>query len=550
MLKYRLQIGILGFLFCGYFYVCTDMVGSLVVLNLCYRVRMFRVSFRLVVLYISQRVFRFSEYYIEGDNYETRFFIFFVTFVGSIVVFLISPDFFFLILGWELLGIRSYLLVRYYQSSYRLYSSILTIFVNRVGDRAILVNICRLLPFFLLFDRGDCLYIKLFLCLGCFVKRAQLPFSVWLPAAMAAPTPVSALVHSSTLVTAGTYLFLEIIYIFDRFDLVVVTLVRLRTIVYASVRAFFEVNLKKVIALSTTRQVRVVFFVARQNLPNIAIMHLLVHAFFKSVLFITTGIGLHRHFGDLDSRYLKFSWLSRPFIMRLLVVSNICLVGFPFSSAFYSKDQGFDYRIGLNWPFHLVSVILLLSIFFSCVYRFKIISNFLSNYLDSIVKRSPLIRKLLLNVLTPLLLVIRGFGVFYGDYVLVGPFYFSLEPLTKVLIFLLVIVPVVLLGFYWGSSYSIISTLIGLNFTLGKLTYLISSMSHNSFFIRIKINPLVGLVNNFKLSLNSLDYGVLTILRGKNFPLLFRQVYLWRLKMNTHRIVALTVTFFYLVLIM
>ncbi len=168
--------------------------------------------FLSIVMLISGFISNYSVYYMEGDKDYLRFFLILLLFVSSMVFLIIRPNLVSLLLGWDGLGLTSYALVIYYQNRSSNNSGIITVLSNRVGDAALLVAIGWCLTYgsynFLFFSSMESL-VFFMVVLGAMTKRAQLPFSAWLPAAMAAPTPVSALVHSSTLVTAGVYLVIR-----------------------------------------------------------------------------------------------------------------------------------------------------------------------------------------------------------------------------------------------------------------------------------------------------------------------------------------------------
>lgn len=170
-------------------------------------------------------------------------------------------------------------------------------------------------------------------------KRAQVPFSAWLPAAMAAPTPVSALVHSSTLVTAGVYLLLRIIpMVLTGSRLTLVGVIGGITITIARLRAFLESDLKKIVALSTLSQLGVIVLRLRLGLPTIAFFHLVVHAFFKALLFIATGNLIHNSSDYQDLRRIGGHLPALPLTQATVIITKLSLCGVPFFSAFFSKE--------------------------------------------------------------------------------------------------------------------------------------------------------------------------------------------------------------------
>jgi len=173
--------------------------------------------------------------------------------------------------------------------------------------------------------------------LAAMTKSAQIPFSAWLPAAIAAPTPVSALVHSSTLVTAGVYLLIRFNEAIEYSR--VLLLISLLTMLISGLGACFEQDAKKIVALSTLRQLGVIMFSLSMGLWEIAFFHLLRHALFKSLLFMCIGIYIHGIVNQQDLRGIGFQFNSMPVVSGYFLVSSLSLRGFPFLSGFYSKDS-------------------------------------------------------------------------------------------------------------------------------------------------------------------------------------------------------------------
>jgi len=205
--------------------------------------------------------------------------------------------------------------------------------------------------------------------LGCITKRAQLPFSSWLPAAMAAPTPVSSLVHSSTLVTAGVYLLVRFNFLLDSIYFILVP-ISLFTIFLAGLCAVYELDFKKVVAMSTLRQLGFIIFSIRSGYWVLGFLHIIFHAFFKSSLFLSTGNLMHYLIGDQDSR--AFGSLGSSFFSKLLfVISSLSLIGFPFSLGFYSKDTILG---SLLFDFSsITSFLFILGCCFTVAYRLRLI---------------------------------------------------------------------------------------------------------------------------------------------------------------------------------
>nr|YP_004934885.1 NADH dehydrogenase subunit 5 [Ovatella vulcani]AEQ93845.1 NADH dehydrogenase subunit 5 [Ovatella vulcani] len=299
-------------------------------------------SFGAVVTFISACVFTFACKYMEEDVFFYRFIWILLAFVISMNLLIFSGSVFFLLLGWDGLGITSFALIVYYQSHESLSAGFQTLMANRVGDALIVAGS------FLFLCLGQYSYVSvtsemgglvLLLCVAATTKSAQYPFSSWLPAAMAAPTPVSALVHSSTLVTAGIYLVIRLSHNVPLSEMssTLMLLCGAVTCLLGGWAATFENDIKKVIALSTLSQLGVMVFSLGLCLPSLALFHLYTHALFKALLFLAAGAILLTSFGTQDIRLLGGVGLSMPLPMVLFNVSSLCLIGAPFLSAFYSK---------------------------------------------------------------------------------------------------------------------------------------------------------------------------------------------------------------------
>ena len=304
------------------------------------------ISFMFIsfVCFISSMVLFYRGEYIRGDINVNRFIYLVLGFVFSILLLIISPNLIRILLGWDGLGLVSYALVIYYQNEKSAGAGILTALSNRVGDVAILLSIALISSFggwsfiFYVGGRVEGSLVAL-IVLASITKSAQIPFSAWLPAAMAAPTPVSALVHSSTLVTAGVYLLIRFRpCLKDSWVRVILFLLGRITIFMAGLGANFETDLKKIIALSTLSQLGVMIRVLSLGWRGLAFFHLLTHALFKALLFICAGSIIHRAGDSQDIRTIGGLVYFIPLRVVCLNLANLSLCGFPFLAGFYSKD--------------------------------------------------------------------------------------------------------------------------------------------------------------------------------------------------------------------
>nr|YP_009093773.1 NADH dehydrogenase subunit 5 [Ulomoides dermestoides]AIS67605.1 NADH dehydrogenase subunit 5 [Ulomoides dermestoides] len=303
--------------------------------------------FMSFVLFISSVVIFYSDEYMEGDMSINRFIMLVVMFVVSMMLLILSPNLISILLGWDGLGLVSYCLVIYYQNIKSYNAGMLTALSNRIGDVALLMAIAWMLNygswnyiFFLEELKGD-LYMEIIsymVLLAAMTKSAQIPFSSWLPAAMAAPTPVSSLVHSSTLVTAGVYLLIRFNFAFSSTLSYFLLFIGTMTMFMSGLGASFEFDLKKIIALSTLSQLGLMMSILALGSYKLAFFHLLTHALFKALLFMCAGNVIHNLLNCQDIRFMGGLVNFMPLTCVYFNISSLSLCGLPFLSGFYSKD--------------------------------------------------------------------------------------------------------------------------------------------------------------------------------------------------------------------
>nr|YP_010596272.1 NADH dehydrogenase subunit 5 [Taxigramma karakulensis]WAJ60517.1 NADH dehydrogenase subunit 5 [Taxigramma karakulensis] len=305
-------------------------------------------SFLSFVFLISSLVIYYSSEYMSMDYKINRFIMMVLLFVMSMMLLIISPNLISILLGWDGLGLVSYCLVIYFQNVKSYNAGMLTALSNRIGDVALLLAIAWMLNygswnyiFYLevMKNNLEMMIIGSLVMLAAMTKSAQIPFSSWLPAAMAAPTPVSALVHSSTLVTAGVYLLIRFNFILMNtwmgdFLLLISGL----TMFMAGLGANYEFDLKKIIALSTLSQLGLMMSILSMGFYKLAFFHLLTHALFKALLFMCAGAIIHNMNNSQDIRLMGGLSFLMPMTSSCFNVANLALCGMPFLAGFYSKD--------------------------------------------------------------------------------------------------------------------------------------------------------------------------------------------------------------------
>nr|YP_009127083.1 NADH dehydrogenase subunit 5 [Acerella muscorum]AHL42965.1 NADH dehydrogenase subunit 5 [Acerella muscorum] len=331
-----------------------------------------------VVLFISSNVILYSNYYMKGNKTNMKFIMLIIMFILSMFLVIMSPNLLSIMLGWDGLGLISYFLVIYYNNQKSNISGMLTILTNRLGDVTMIMSLIymfnlgmwNIMYYDLMYLNYKIIYLMIFI--GGITKSAQIPFSSWLPAAMAAPTPISALVHSSTLVTAGVYLFIRFSpYISIDLFYIILT-ISLMTSFMAGASSIYENDYKKIVALSTLSQLGIMIMVLSLGNFMFSFFHLIMHALFKSLIFLCSGIIIHGCLGNQDIRYMGYFFYSNPLLCLILNISNLSLMGFPFLCGFYSKDLIIEYFI-LNKMNMFMLILMYLSLMFTSIYSLRMI---------------------------------------------------------------------------------------------------------------------------------------------------------------------------------
>ncbi|HXE19043.1 MAG TPA: NADH-quinone oxidoreductase subunit L, partial [Castellaniella sp.] len=343
----------------------------------------------------------FSKGYMAGEEGYFRFFAFLGLFIFSMTMLVMGENLLMLYLGWEGVGLCSYLLIGYYYDKPSAAAAAKKAFiVNRIGDFGFGIGImlCFLVFGTVSYYGGDpnqplgvltraaspefyaqlapwqqtCVWwIPLCLMLGAFGKSAQFPLYVWLPDAMEGPTPVSALIHAATMVTAGVYMIVRCGPLFtgNQTAMVTIAAVGAFTAIFAAVIALRQFDLKKVFAYSTISQLAYMFVGVAVLAPVAGIFHLVTHAFFKALLFLSCGVVMHAMAGELDMR--KMSGLRRilPITRWCILIGCLALAGFPFTSGYFSKDDivgaAFRFNVGLG-------LVMLFTSFLTAYYTFRL----------------------------------------------------------------------------------------------------------------------------------------------------------------------------------
>ncbi len=353
----------------------------------------------LVVNIVSCLVHIFSIGYMSKDPKRARFFCYLSLFTFAMLVLVSANNFIQLFLGWEGVGLCSYLLVGYYFKKPSANNAAIKAFlVNRVGDFGYLIAIALIYKYLgslnfenvfsqseilsgkyisiLNYEINACTAITMFLFIAAIGKSAQIGLHVWLPDAMEGPTPVSALIHAATMVTAGVYLVVRCSPLFElsTFTLNFITYVGLITSFFAASIALFQDDIKKIIAYSTCSQLGYMFFACGISAYSLGIYHLVTHAFFKALLFLGAGSVIHACHHEQDIKKMGGLRKKLPITYFFIIIGSLALAGIPPLSGFFSKDLILEYAFSMHsFNGNTVYVIGCLGAFMTAAYSTRLI---------------------------------------------------------------------------------------------------------------------------------------------------------------------------------
>ncbi len=393
----------------------------------------------VVVTSVSALVHIYSIGYMSHDPHKPRFMAYLSLFTFAMLMLVTSDNFIQLFFGWEGVGLCSYFLIGFWFKKDTANAAAIKAFVvNRVGDFGFALGIFLIFYLFGTVNYSEVFeqiptitnknlnflgieinaidLICLLLFIGAMGKSAQIFLHTWLPDAMEGPTPVSALIHAATMVTAGVFLVVRCspIYEYSELALNVVTIVGMSTAFFAATVALVQTDIKKIIAYSTCSQLGYMFFATGVGAYNVAMFHLFTHAFFKALLFLGSGSVIHAFKEEQNINKMGGVWKKLPYTYSLMVIGTLALTGFPFLSGFYSKDAiiEFAYLRG-NTTGYYAAGIGILTAFLTSIYSWRLMfKTFHGEYNNKEIKieethESPLV------MLIPLIFLAVG-AIFAG----------------------------------------------------------------------------------------------------------------------------------------
>ena len=393
----------------------------------------------VVVTLISAIVHIYSIGYMSHDPHKSRFMSYLSLFTFAMLTLVTADNFLQLFFGWEGVGVCSYLLIGFWYKKKTANAAAMKAFlVNRVGDFGLALGIFLIFYYFgtvnykevfnliptlenknLLFlgiNFNSINLICILLFIGAMGKSAQIFLHTWLPDAMEGPTPVSALIHAATMVTAGVFLVVRCspIYEFSPFALSIITVIGMTTAFFAASIALVQNDIKKIIAYSTCSQLGYMFFATGVGAYNVAMFHLFTHAFFKALLFLGSGSVIHSFHNEQDINLMGGVRKKLPYTYIYMLIGTLALTGFPLFSGFYSKDAIIEFAY-LEGSFlgYFAAFIGITTAFMTSVYSWRLIlktfhGNFNNKKINfAKIHESPLV------MLLPLLILALG-AIFAG----------------------------------------------------------------------------------------------------------------------------------------